>query len=277
LKVFQAGVDDSPSSPGAERDLAWGLWALGRAKDAEAPISKSLKLETGDFVAQRVHAQVLFALGDGKAGFKALERANKLNPKDADTFCEIGRAFLRQGSNEMADKAFQAAKRENAESACALVGIRLAALPSGGRQAEKELNELANNQSTAVPDKAYAEAGLARVLLALSRPKDARKAAEQAVSWGPHSGDAYLALGLVALRQKDDAKAREALQQAVALEPAHAAAQLALGDVLQRGGEADAPAAVAAYEAFLRIGGPASDEARVKRALSNLKKKVASR
>ncbi|HEX4620442.1 MAG TPA: tetratricopeptide repeat protein, partial [Myxococcaceae bacterium] len=177
----------------------------------------------------------------------------------------------------MADKAFQAAKRESPEAACAVVGIRLAALPSGGRQAEKELNDLANSQNAAVPDKTYAEAALARVLLALARPKDARKAAEQAVSWSPHSGDAWLALGLTALRQKDEAKAREALQQAVALEPSHGAAQLALGDVLKRGEDADAPGAVAAYEAFLRIGGPASEEARVKRALSDLKKKVASR
>jgi len=224
-----------------------------------------------------LHFAHLFALLAPKDGFKALERANKLNPKDPDTFCEIGRAFLRQGNSDMAGKAFEAAKRERETAGCAAVGTRLAALPSGGKAAEKELSEIANAGSAPVPDRVFAQSTLARLWLSAGKLKEARKVAEEAVGLSPRSGDAYLALGLVAQKQHDFAKAKEALALAAALEPSHALVELGLGDVLARGGEADAAGAVSAYEAFLRTGGMLDEEPRVRRQLTALKKKVASR
>jgi tetratricopeptide (TPR) repeat protein len=277
LQVAQGGVDDNASSAAAERELANALLAVGKVKEADAAINRSLRLDSSDSAAYRVQAKTLFAQGDPKAGMKALERADKLHPKDAETFCEFGKAFLRQGNGETAGKAFQAAKVVAQDSACGAAGMRMAALPYGTKQAEKELTELVNNTSTSVPDKAFAHAALARTLLAMGKAKDARKAAEQAVALGPHSADAFLALGLVAVKQRDDAKAREALVQAVTLDPSYALAQLTLGDVLVKGGEADAPSAVAAYEWYLHVVGSSGEQNRVQRALINLKKKVASR
>ena len=69
-----------------------------------------------------MRASILFASGDAQGGFAALERANKLNPKDAETFCEIAHAFLRQGNVDNAAAAFEAARREGPDVPCGRIG-----------------------------------------------------------------------------------------------------------------------------------------------------------
>ena len=88
----------------------------------------------------------------------------------------------------------------------------------------------------------------------------------------------YLATGVIieALRQKDDGRAREELAKAVELDPTHAGAHLALADALVRSDQLRAQA-VEHYQWFLRLGASGADQLRVKRALPNLKKKLALR
>ncbi len=73
---------------------------------------------------------------------------------------------------------------------------------------------------------------MARVLLNAGALKDARAAADEAVKLAPFSGRAYLALGLVALKQRQEEPALAALTKAVELEPSHGMARLALADAL---------------------------------------------
>lgn len=273
LKQFEAWQLDNPGSPGAHKGFALALYHAGRRKEADGAAGRAAKLAPDDAEAHRLRAAILFAQGDARGGFAALERANKLDPKDPDTFCEIAHAFLRQGNVDNADAAFAAARREGPDATCGRVGELYAQLPQGGRAAARTLEDLAARAPT-VWDKAFAQATLARALLGAGALKEARSAADEAVRLAPYEGRSHLALGLVALKQRQEAAARAALAKAVELEPTHGLAHLALADVLVRE-SAELPRAVESYEAFLRLAGDSPEAARVKKALPALKKKAA--
>ncbi|NRD57853.1 tetratricopeptide repeat protein [Corallococcus exiguus] len=272
LKQFEAWQLDNPGSAAAQKGFALALYQSGRRKEAEGASGRAVKLAPEDAEGQRLRAALLFANGDAKGGFSALERANKLDSKDPDTFCEIAQAFLRQGQVESADAAFAAARREGPDATCGRVGELYAQLPGGGRGAARTLQDLADKAPT-VWDKAFAQVTLARVLLGAGAVKEARAAADEAVKLTPYNGRAYLALGLVAFKQRQEAPAREALAKAVELEPTDGLAHLALADVLVRE-TAELPRAVEAYESFLKLAGGAPEANRVKKALPLLKRRA---
>ncbi len=273
LKQFETWQLDNPGSAAAHKGFALALFHAGRRKEAEGAAGRSAKLSPDDAEAHRLRAAILFASGDAKGGFSALERANKLDPKDPDTFCEIAHAFLRQGNVDNADAAFAAARREGSDATCGRVGELYVQLPSGGRGAARTLEDLASRAPT-VWDKAFAQAAMARVLLGAGVLKEARAAAEEAVRLAPYQGRSHLALGLVALKQRQEAVAKASLLKAVELEPTDGPAYLALADVLVRE-SAELPRAVESYEAFLRLAGGSEEAGRVKKALPSLKKKAA--
>ncbi|MCP3138508.1 tetratricopeptide repeat protein [Pyxidicoccus xibeiensis] len=273
LKQFEAWQLDNPGSAGAHKGFALALFHAGRRKDAEAAAGRAAKLTPDDAEAHRLRAAILFAAGDARGGFSALERANRLDPKDPNTFCEIAHAFLRQGNVDNADAAFAAARREGPDATCGRVGELYAQLPGGGRPAARTLQDLAARAPT-VWDKAFAHATMARVLLGAGVLKEARTAADEAVRLAPYDGRSHLALGLVALKQRQEAAAKTELAKAVELEPTDGLAHLALADVLVRE-SAELPRAVESYESFLRLAGGSPEAARVKKALPNLKKKAA--
>ncbi|AGC43562.1 hypothetical protein MYSTI_02240 [Myxococcus stipitatus DSM 14675] len=273
LKQFEAWQLDNPGSAGAQKGFALALFQSGRRKEAEGAVGRAAKLAPDDAESHRLRAAILFGAGDAKGGFSSLERANKLDPKDPDTFCEIAHAFLRQGNTDNADAAFAAARREGPDATCGRVGEFYVQLPSGGRTVARTLADLAARAPTPW-DKAFAQAAMARVLLGAGVLKEARAAADEAVRLAPFEGRSYLALGMVALKQRQEAAAKTALLKAVELEPTDGPAYLALADVLVRE-SAELVRAVDAYETFLRLAGDSEDAARVKKALPSLKKKAA--
>lgn len=272
LKQFEAWQLDNPGSAAAHKGFALALYHAGRRKEAEGAAGRAVKLAPDNAEAHRLRAAVLFAAGDARGGFSALERANKLDPKDPDTFCEIAHAFLRQGNMDSADAAFAAARREGPDATCGRVGELYVQLPGGGRAAARTLEDLAARAPT-VWDKAFARAAMARVLLGAGALKDARAAADEAVRLAPHEGRGYLALGLVTLKQRQEAEAKAALLKAVELEPTDGMAHLALADVLVREA-AELNRAVESYETFLRLAGDSEEAERVKKALPSLKRKA---
>ncbi|WP_426750014.1 tetratricopeptide repeat protein [Myxococcus sp. Y35] len=273
LKQFEAWQLENPGNAAAHKGFALALFHAGRRKDAEAAVARSVKLASDDAEAHKLRAAILFTTGDARGGFSALERANKLDPKDAETFCEIALAFMRQGNSANAEAAFAAARREGPDATCGRVGELYAQLPGGGRGAARTLEDLAARAPT-VWDKAFARATMARALLGAGALKDARTAADEAVRLAPFDGRAQLALGMVALKQRQEDVAKVALEKAVALEPADGVAHLALADLLVRE-PGELPRAVASYETFLKLAGGSNEAARVKKALPSLKKKAA--
>jgi tetratricopeptide (TPR) repeat protein len=256
--------------------LAWALFQSGKLKEADSAISLSLKDDPGIPESWRIRSLVAFAQGDSKAGFSALERANKLDPKDPETFCAIARAFLRQDNADHAGAAFGAAVREKPQSICGQVGQVWSRLPQANKSQVKDLERLVR-ESVASWDKSFAQATLARALAAIGQAKEGRMHAREAITLAPWSGDAHLAVGLVAERLRDGAAAKEAFAKAVELDPAHSGYALELADSLARGNDEDQEKAVREYERFLRLGGSERDEARVKRTLATLKRRLASR
>ncbi|WP_179956297.1 tetratricopeptide repeat protein [Melittangium boletus] len=274
LQQFEAWRLDSPESGAAHKGAALALLHSGRAKDAEAASARAVALSAADPEAHRVRADILFALGDTKGGFSALEGANKLDSKSPETFCAIASAFLRQGLVLNADKAFEAARREGPDTPCGQVGAHWVK-DSGGRDAATQLRDIAQKASQPW-DKAFAQASLARVLLATGAAKEAREAADEAVRLAPYSGRSHVALGAVALKQGDEKTAVQALSRAVELEPVDGLAWLSLADALARQPSENARA-LQAYETFLKLAAGSPEAGRVKKALPALQRKSGGR
>lgn len=274
LKQFEEWQLDNPAAAGAHKGFAMALYQSGKTKDAEAASGRAVKLVGSDPEAHRVRSDILFALGDTKGGFGALESANRLDSKSAETFCGIARAFLRQGLVANAGKAYEAARREGPETPCGRSGEHWVD-DSGGRAAAKVLQGIADKAPTTW-DKAFAQAAMARVLVAAGAVKDARAAADEAVRLEPFSGRNHLVLGQVALKQRDEATAMKALNRAVELEPVDGLAWLALADALVRN-PAETERAVQAYGTFLKLAGNSPEAARVKKSLKPLQKKLGGR
>jgi cellulose synthase operon protein C len=274
LRQFEEWQLDNPSAAAAHKGFALALYQSGRMKEAEAASARAVKLSTSDPEAYRVRSAILFALGETKGGFGALESANRLDPKSPDTFCDIAFAFLRQGLVAHADRAFEAARREGPATTCGLVGEHWVK-DSGGRATVKVLQGLAEKAPTTW-DKAFAQAAMARVLLAAGATKEARVAADEAVRLAPSAGRNHLVLGEVALKQRDEATAMKALSRAVELEPVDGLVWLAQADALVRN-PAEVERAVRAYQTFLKLAGGSPEAGRVKKALPALKRRAGGR
>ena len=89
----------------------------------------------------------------------------------------------------------------------------------------------------------------------------------------PFSGRAHFALGLVALKLKQEEPALAALIKAAELDPANGMVHLALADALMRKPE-ELPRAIQEYETFLKMAGSSEEAKRVKKALPTLKRRV---
>jgi tetratricopeptide (TPR) repeat protein len=264
---------ENPSSAAAQKDVALALAQQGKWKESEAALGRALKLDAQDPESYRLKATLMFARGDGRAGFAALQKANGLAPKDGEVFCAIGRAFVRQGNVPQAQKAYQAATREDPASVCGLAGEVLLK-PAAGKPQLSKLQGL----SSAAPrasDRALAAVAASRVALANGRVQEAKHSADLAVELQPFLSDAALAQGLVVRKLRDETKARELLIKAVQLDPADGPARLALADAYAAGGDTDAKRAYEEYVNFTRLAPKSPEMPRVKKLLPALKKRAA--
>ena len=273
LAQAEAWASENPSSAAAQKDTALALAQQGKWKESEAALGRAMKVDAQDPESYRLRATLMFARGDGRAGFAALQKANALAPKDSEVFCAIGRAFVRQGSIPQAQKAYQAATREDAASVCGLAGDVLIK-PAAGKPQLSKLQGL----SSAAPrasDRALAAVAASRVALATGRVQDAKHSAELAMELQPFLSDAVLAEGLVLRKLRDETKARELLIKAVQLDPADGPARLALADAYAAGSDTDAKRAYEEYVNFTRLAPKSPDMGRVKKLLPALKKRAA--
>ncbi len=272
LKAAEAGVADNAAIDELQSDYAAALYFNGKLKDADAASSKALKGGANDIETWRTRAKVQFSLGDPKGAMKSLEAANRLNPKDPETFCEIGAAFVRQGNADTAGAAYQAAAREDAKSACAKIGP-FHAKPAGGKATAKELSDWAKNAPNSW-DRAMAYAALARLQATSGALREAKTAADEALLLMPHLAVTHYAAGVVALRQKDDPKALEEMGRAAELDASFSAGVLAYADLLARGDNDSLKRGVIWYEAFLAVSQNQAERGRVQRGLPLLKKRL---
>lgn len=273
LKQIDAWTQDNPALELAWRDAALVYLQAGKLQEAEAAAAK-ISPTADDLEVWRTRALILFARGDGRNAMSALERANKLNPKDAETFCEIGNAFVRQGNNDTAVKAFEAALREEPKSVCGRAGP-LHARPVGkGKPAPQDVLTQLINRSTHAWEKGFLQATLARVQLAAGDVRAARAAVDDALVTAPFHSVAWFAAGEVLKREKDEMKAVDAYGKAAELDGSWSQARLAYADGLVKQGGDSLPKAVPQYEAVLIIDQNENDLARVKKTLSALKKQL---
>lgn len=271
VKQLEAWKDDNPTLELMWRDAALVYWQAGRIKDAQAAIAK-LPSSSDDLELWKLRASILFAAADGRNAMAALEKANKLNSHDAETFCEIGNAFVRQGNVDTAPAAYQAALREDPKSICGAVGPLHARPVSKGKPNPKDVIDGLIARSQNAWEKGFLLATLARVELQGNDVAGARQAADEALQAAPFQPAAWFASGEVARREKDDAKALEAYGKAAELDGAWSQARMAYADALAKAGGDNAPKAVAQYEAVQQIDQNEADLAKAKKAIASLKK-----
>lgn len=273
LKQIEAWSNDNPALELVWRDAALVYLQAGKLKEAEAALAKVSK-DTEDIEVWRTRAQILFARGDGGNAMAALTKANKLNAKDAETFCEIGNAFVRQGNADTAPAAYQAALREDPKSVCGQAGPLHAHPVSKGKPNPKELlNQLITHSQNAW-EKGFLQATLARCELAGNSVKAAREMADEALATAPNHPAAWFASAEVARKEKDEMKALEQYGKAAELDGSWSQARLSYADALARSGGDNLPKAVAQYEAVLLIDQNEGDLNRVKKTITTLKKQL---
>jgi tetratricopeptide (TPR) repeat protein len=274
VKQIEAWTADNPGLELAWRDAALVYFQAGRHKDAEAAMAK-VPQSVDDIEVWRTRAGILFARGDGRNAMGALERANRLNPKDADTFCEIGNAFVRQANYDTAVKAYEAAVREDPKSICGLSGPLHARPLSKGKPNPRDVLTGLANRSTHAWEKGFLNATLARVLLQGGDLAGAKAALDEAMQSAPFHPVVWFTAGEVAKRaDKDEKKALEAYGKAAELDGSWSMARLAYADALAKAGGDALPKAVQQYEALLLIDQNDGDLTRAKNAVKALRKQL---
>ncbi len=274
VKQVEAWVLDNPALELAWKDAAFVYFHVGRTKDAESAIAKGVRADSDDIDGWRLKAQILFARADAKNAFSALERANKLNAKDAETFCEIGNAYVRQGNNDVALKAYEAARREDPKSFCGQAGPHHARPSAKGKPSpHDELAGLVKSASSTW-DRGFAQAALARVMIEERDLKGALVMAQEATQTAPASAQAWFSLGEVSKRMKNESKALEAYQKATEFDGSWSTARLAYADTLLRSGGENVAKSLPEYEAVLTLSQNDADVARAKKTVLALKKQL---
>jgi tetratricopeptide (TPR) repeat protein len=273
LKGIEAWLLDNPTLELAWKDAALTYLEAGRLKDAENAVNR-MPLASEDLEFWRLKARVLFARGDGRGAMAALERANKLNPKDAETFCEIGSAFVRQGNPDTAQKAYAAAVREDAKSVCGIAGAYHARPTTRGKPAPSVVIAGLVAGSNAAWERSFLQATLARLRVEERDLPNAFAMAEEATRSAPAGAAGWFALGEVLRRQKNEEKAREAYQKAAELDASWSAVHLALADLLAKQGGDALPKAIAEYELVSQIDQNELEANRAKRLAAALKKQL---
>ncbi len=276
LKSAKAGVDDNPKAGEAQRDYAEAAYYNGMIKEADLASQNAVKNASDDPGSYRVRALVQFALADSKNAMKALETANKLNSKDAETFCAIGYGFFRQGNNDTALAAFSAASANDPKSTCGKLGPYVVYPTANPNNTFKTMADLLKGSPPSW-EKALILATKAQALLASGDGKGAKNTAEEAVAMMPALGFTHFALAKVLFRLNgNDPKAVEEAQKAAIADGGYAAARLFYADLLSRGDNEAKKRAVTEYEAFLLLSSSEADLSRVRHALPDLKKRLAN-
>lgn len=273
LKSVEAWTADNPSLEQAWADAAVVYLQAGKLKEAEAAIAR-VPQSSADVESWRTRAQVMFARADGARAMEALQRANKLNPKDGETFCEVAFAFIRQGNTDVLDQVWQTALKQDPQLICALAGPFHARPVSKGKPAPKDVLRGLAARSTHAWEKGFIHGTLARVLLQEGDLAGARAAADEALQLAPNHPVAWFATGEVFKAEKDDEKALEAWGKAAELDGSWSKARLAYADALAKKGGASLPQAIAQYEAVLLIDQNEVEVSRVKKLIPTLKKQL---
>jgi cellulose synthase operon protein C len=270
LKSAEAWVLDNPSLDMAQRQAAVAYWQSGRIKEAQAALAKT-KMEGEDSEALRNRAQILFAAGEAAGAMAALTQANKNDSKDAQTFCEIGFAFVREGNADLAPAAFSPALVNNPKSVCAQYGPLFAKPSSRGKPAPIGFLEKLQHQAGSAWEHAQILATLARVRLDAKDVAGARSTVNEALTAAPFASFVHYADAEVARREKSESGVLEALTKAAGYDLSNTQIRMALGEALARKGAPQAAVASVEFEAVIALSKNDADVAKAKRLLTQVK------
>jgi cellulose synthase operon protein C len=267
---------DNPTLELAQRQASVAYWQAGRVKDAAAVLAK-LKIETEDLEALRTRAQILFANGDGAGAMASLVKANQTDSKDAQTFCEIGFAFIRQGNNDFSLKAFEQALANNPKSVCATYGTLFAKPISKGKPSPIDVLNKLQSQAATSWERGQILATIARLQLDAKDVAAARSTVNDALVAAPFSALANLVAFEVSKKEKSD-DVIESISKAAQYDASWIGIHMNLAELLAKKGGAELPKAAKEYELVLATTPPENQNeaeiAKAKKALAAVKAQI---
>ena len=226
----------------------------GRFGEAVDTYSRAVMLFPNAGEGWRLLGVVALQSGDYPAARSLLERAIRIDPKDADAFSALGSVNEAEQRLESALAAYSTARLLEPEQWAAVAGSCRVELRLGHPSKSISIAEAAISRGCS-------DAGLLRTLgaarLKLGDLAGAQDALLKSLELQPHP-DAYANLGVVYLRRNEPHSAIAACQNALALAPLHPAANNVLGSA--RASSADYGAAAASFERAIALG---SEEAHV--------------
>jgi len=85
LEPLQHAAQLEPQSPQMQYNLAFTYYRMNRLEEARAPLAKAIERWPDLFPLQSLYGAVLARLGDDLAAYRALGRAQEINPQDPRT------------------------------------------------------------------------------------------------------------------------------------------------------------------------------------------------
>ncbi|KAL1511389.1 hypothetical protein AB1Y20_006190 [Prymnesium parvum] len=253
LEELHAALDLHPASASAHNNLAIGLKAAGRVREAIAFTSAALALDPTYARAYNSLGSAHLAAGDAAAAARALLAAVQLEPTLGAAYANLAEALRALGQSEAAATVLGQALEAGvgARSAAAYTNLG-AALHASGRGGEAV--EYLRTAVELSPAAAAAWINLAAALEAAGRLAEAEAACERGLELVPESVELHLNRGNVLRRGGRLREALGAYHTALELDGAGAHAALAYNNMaatLQAMGEARL--AARAYEAAMQI------------------------
>ncbi len=189
----------------------------------------------------------LLRMGDLAGATEALKQALTLDPNDAATHQELGRAHYTLGRAPEAIAALETAIRLDPDLTEAHDALgNLLAERGDITRGEHELREAIRRQ----PDFASAHGNLAKVLIARGALEEAERSYRRAIALAPNQAAIRLAFGTVLAGAGRFPEAETQVAAALAADPASAEAQETMGSLLAR--RADWRRAISFYRKALR-------------------------
>lgn len=249
-----------------------GLIKADNGDDASAIqyYDESILLDPSHVPSYLNKAAAMLRLGMADKARDTLKRAGRLAPRDSRINWNIGLAWLDEGNDPEARKAFEKTLTLDPGYTPALVNLAAIAMRAGEDQAAKKLLEQAKEQdpdnpnifwnlgliaadagddSKAVdnfsemvrldPENAEARLNLAAALIRMQKTGEARAAVDEAARLNPGDFRIFWNRGLIALSEDEPEKAEHDFQKVIELKPGYAPALFNLGLARYREGDWD--------------------------------------
>ncbi len=219
---------DSPDVPAVYFYLAQAYSAQEQAAQAQQALTEALRVQPGYLPALLGLGNISLQQSNGNSALAYASQVIATSFWLADAHVLAGSAYLLQGDQNQAQRAFELAAGLNPRSPAAQERLgHVLGLKGNYAEAEKAYE----NSLAIVPDYAPALNGLGEIFAKQGKAKQASARIDRQIAAQPKAFQLYVAKAEFCIAQKDWSCAEHSYQQALALNPYHVNGYLALAHI----------------------------------------------